>query len=25
MFDHKLLDKKLDVDKAFTNDFLPKK
>jgi ABC-type nitrate/sulfonate/bicarbonate transport system substrate-binding protein len=23
MFDHKLLDKKLDADKAFTNDFLP--
>jgi ABC-type nitrate/sulfonate/bicarbonate transport system substrate-binding protein len=25
MYDHKLLDKKLDVAKAFTNDFLPKK
>ncbi|MCR8642075.1 ABC transporter substrate-binding protein [Paenibacillus sp. N1-5-1-14] len=24
MFDHKLLEKKLDVDTAFTNDFLPK-
>jgi ABC-type nitrate/sulfonate/bicarbonate transport system substrate-binding protein len=23
MFDHKLLEKKLDVDAAFTNDFLP--
>lgn len=24
MFDHKLLEKELDADKAFTNDFLPK-
>lgn len=24
MFDHKLLDKMIDTDKAFTNDFLPK-
>ncbi|WP_442600845.1 ABC transporter substrate-binding protein [Paenibacillus sp. KN14-4R] len=24
MFDHKLLEKKLDVDAAFTNDYLPK-
>ncbi|WP_337098782.1 ABC transporter substrate-binding protein [Paenibacillus sp. YIM B09110] len=25
MFDHKLLEKELEADKAFTNDFLPKK
>ncbi|MBM7564540.1 ABC transporter substrate-binding protein [Paenibacillus sacheonensis] len=25
MYDHKLLDKQLDAEKAFTNDFLPKK
>ena len=23
MFDHKLLDKQLDAEKAFTNEFLP--